>query len=105
MSKVLSDLSSERPEVLNVAKSSVLCMTFSDITEAALVADHATSARIMSIVALDNRTAAKGVNNTKFGRQNTKWEGGTTSTGWTQQLSPVLSSLQVSTFPAGIAGI
>ena len=36
-------------------------MTFSDITEDALVADHATSARIMSIVALDNRAGAEGV--------------------------------------------
>ena len=36
-------------------------MIFSGITEAALVADHATSARIMSIVTLDNRAAAKGV--------------------------------------------
>ena len=65
MSKVLSDLSSKcfgsMPDVLIVPKSWVLCMTSSDITEAALVADHATSARIMSIVALDNRAGVEDV--------------------------------------------
>ena len=45
-------------EVSNVAK---LCTTFSDITEATLVADHATSARTMSIVTLTNRAAVEGV--------------------------------------------
>ena len=49
-------------ELSNVAK---LCTTFSDITEATLVAtlvaDHATSVRTMSIVTLTNRAAVEGV--------------------------------------------